>query len=196
MPASSISLQRTPDGKEMHMATNHLGHFTLTSLLAETLLATPDSRVVTLSSGAYKAGVIDFDDFYWERRPYNRIKSYGDSKLANLLFTKQLQTYFDKKGGNVLAVSAHPGLAASERQQSIGIGGALSRWLVTPLEKGCRSQLMAATSPTANPGDYYGPALGIWGAPVLQKLKLDVINTELAQALWMFSEKETGIKYP
>lgn len=84
------------------------------------------ARVVTLTSQAWRSGTIDFDDLDWRRRPYSRGKSYGDSKLANLLFMRALQTRFDDAGAEVLSLAAHPGLTGTERQQSIGVGGLLA----------------------------------------------------------------------
>ncbi len=190
------TLQRCPEGHEMHMATNHLGHFALTGLLAHKLLSTKNSRVVTLSSGAYKSGEIDFSDFKREIRPYSRVKAYGDSKLANLLFAHQLQKYFQSQNANCISVSAHPGLTGTERQQSIGIGGNLARWLASPVEKGVRPQLLAATSPQVEAGGFYGPRFVAWGAPALLKLEPEIITDELAKELWDYSEQVTAVKFP
>lgn len=188
-------LERTREGHEMHMATNHLGHFALTGLLSEILVKTPGARVVTLSSLSYKFGTIDFDDFKWVDRSYNRSKSYGDSKLANLLFARQLQTYFKEKGCDALSVAAHPGLTGTERQQSIGIGGRLARWMAAPVDKGVRSQLMAATSPDVTPGAFYGPRFGIWGAPKALTIKPGKVNDSLARELWTYSQALTGVQF-
>lgn len=114
-------LSHTAEGLEMHMATNHFGHFALTGHLFELLTATQHSKVVTVSSGGYRNGVIDFDDLDWHKRPYSRLKAYGDSKLANLLLMKALQTRFDIAKTTSLSVAAHPGLTATERQQTIGV---------------------------------------------------------------------------
>lgn len=189
-------LQHTPEGWEMHMATNHLGHFALTGVLAPTLLATEKSRVVTLSSGAYRSGTVDFDDLHWHKRSYSRMSAYGDSKLANLLFAHQLQHYFEQAGTEALSVSAHPGLTATERQQSIGIGGRLARWMASPVTKGCRPQLLAATAPDIQAGDFWGPKFGIWGPPARVNLKPGTVTDTLAQKLWDQSVELTGIDYP
>ncbi|MCT4643384.1 MAG: SDR family NAD(P)-dependent oxidoreductase, partial [Carboxylicivirga sp.] len=116
----------TAEGHETHFGTNHLGHFLLTGLLFDLLIITPQSRVVTLSSGGYKQGNLNFNDLNWDQRPYHRVKTYGDSKLANLLFNLKLQQYFELRAADAIAVSAHPGLSASPRQQAIGIGGKLT----------------------------------------------------------------------
>ena len=188
--------QTTPEGLEMHMATNHLGHFALTGRLLPTLLSADHARVVTVTSGGYKYGTIDFDDFNWQQRPYHRVKAYGDSKLANLLFSYQLQRYFDSIGANTMSVSAHPGLTGTERQQTIGVGGALSRSLASSVDNGCRSQLLAATAPDIKPQGFYGPRYGIWGSPALHKASPKYLNAALAQQLWDYSENATDVRYP
>lgn len=189
------SRQTTKTGLEMHMATNHLGHFALTGLLYETIKATPKARVVTMSSGGHKAGQIDFDDINWEKRPYSRTKSYGDSKLANLLFMKRLQDKFQTEQCNALSVGAHPGLSATERQQTIGIGGIITKLLAQPVWKGALPALRAATDPIVEPGSYYGPQYGIAGYPTEASMHASVNDLALAYRLWEYSEEITGIKY-
>lgn len=185
----------TQDGNETHFGTNHLGHFALTGLLVDLLIQTPKSRVITLTSIGYKQGNIDFDDLTWKKRNYSRVKSYSDSKLANLLFTLQLQYYFEAKGASTIAVSAHPGLSASPRQQKIGIGGKLSKWIARPVHKGCQSQLLVATAPFIKGNDFYGPRYGLGGNPKKLKIKHKQYNTEVAKKLWQISEKITGVYY-
>jgi len=187
------SRQLTKSGEEMHMATNHFGHFALTGLLLPLLTLSENSRVVVVSSLAYKSGVINFDDINWDNREYNTFKCYGDSKLANLLFVKHLNEFLKIKGVSTIAVSAHPGLTATERQQTIGIGGKLAKWLASPIEKGVKPQLLAAIDPNAKPNDFYGPRYGLVGKPV--KLKLNRLDTQEAIKLWELSEKKTGITF-
>ena len=189
------NLQRSTDGNEMHMATNHLGNFALTGRLFKVLKDTDDSRVVIVSSLAYKSGVIDFDDFTWERRTYDRFKAYGDSKLANLLFMTELQKTFKRVGSSAISVAAHPGLTGTERQQSIGIGGVIARWIASPVSKGCLSQLLAATEPSVKACEFYGPKYGLIGPPRLQKVKSQLLNEDLSKKLWSLSEDLTGIRY-
>ena len=95
----------------------------------------------------------------------------------------------------MISVSSHSGLTGTERQQSIGIGGRLAGWLASPVAKGCRPQLMAATSAHVKPGSLYGPRLGIWGAPTLQKIDPKIVTSNLANKLWEYSEQITGIKF-
>ena len=102
-------LGRTADGFELQFGTNHLGHFALTNLL----LGQIRDRVVTVSSIGHRSGTIDFDDLNWERKPYKPMAAYGQSKLANLLFTSELQRRFSDASSSVIATAAHPGLAAT-----------------------------------------------------------------------------------
>jgi NAD(P)-dependent dehydrogenase (short-subunit alcohol dehydrogenase family) len=105
-------LSRTADGFELQLGTNHLGHFALTNLLLDQVT----ERVVTVSSSAHRLGSIDFDDLNWERKPYKAWRAYGQSKLANLLFTSELQRRLSAAGSSVLATAAHPGYAATNLQ--------------------------------------------------------------------------------
>ncbi|MES0885174.1 oxidoreductase [Roseibium sp. SCP14] len=189
------TLRHTGQGHEMHMATNHYGHFALTAHLFPLLLQTGNARVVTVTSGAYRVGEIRFDDMDWNERHYSRTKAYGDSKLANLLFTYALQTRFDLAGANALSLAAHPGLAATERQQSIGIGGRLSKWLAASVETGAAPQLRAATDPAAGKGDFYGPRFGIRGPASKIKVKRKALDNALAEELWAYTENLTGCRF-
>ncbi|MCV6623771.1 MAG: oxidoreductase [Cellvibrionaceae bacterium] len=186
----------SPAGHEMHLATNHYGHFALTLALFPQILNSPSARVVTVSSAGYKAGEIRFDDLDWHQREYNRIKSYGDSKLANLLFTEKLQRVFEALGSTAISVAAHPGLTGTERQQSIGVGGALARFLASPVEKGVRPQLLAATSAAVVGGDFYGPRFGLGGAVKNNAQVISKLDKSLADELWRHSCETCEIKSP
>jgi len=187
------SRQQTKNGDEMHMATNHFGHFALTGLLLPLIIASDNSRVVVVSSLAYKSGSINFDDLNWGDREYNTFKCYGDSKLANLLFVKYLNQFLREKGASTIAVSAHPGLTGTERQQSIGIGGKLAKWIASPVEKGVLPQLFAAIDAQAEPNSFYGPKYGLIGKP--KKLKLNRLDKQDAIKLWKLSENKTGVAF-
>lgn len=191
-----INRQETTNGLEMHMATNHYGHFALTGLLLSQLRRSKAARVVTMSSGGYRYGTIDFDDLNWTKRAYDRGKCYGDSKLANILFMLELERYFRNHSIPAISVSAHPGLSATERQQTIGIGGNLTKWLAQPVAIGALPALMAATEQHVKGGEYYGPRWFIRGYPKLEELKPHVFDKELAKRLWEVSENITGVKYP
>ncbi|UTW61265.1 SDR family NAD(P)-dependent oxidoreductase [bacterium SCSIO 12741] len=185
----------TPQGTEMHLATNHYGHFALTGLLYPILIQTPHSRVVTMSSGGHKSGNIDFDDLNWEKRKYSRMKSYGDSKLANLLFVRSLQEKFDLAQSTSLSVAAHPGLSATERQQTIGIGGWLSKILAQPVWMGALPALRAATDDRVKPMEYYGPKIGLRGYPTLAEMDKKAFDKKVADRLWTISEQYTGVSF-
>src|SRR5258705_8495357 len=105
-------LSRTADGFELQFGTNHLGHFALTNLLLDNITG----RVVTVSSTGHRMGRIDFDDLNWERKPYKAWRAYGQSKLANLLFTAELQRRLTAPGSPLLATAAHPGYAPTNLQ--------------------------------------------------------------------------------
>ncbi|MCG7587608.1 oxidoreductase [Photobacterium sp. OFAV2-7] len=188
-------LQRTPAGYEMHFATNHLGHFSLTGRLLPAIKNTPKARVVTVSSGGHKFGEINVEDIHWQTRQYNRVKAYGDSKLANLLFSQQLQRYFSKYSIDAFSLSAHPGLTGTERQQSIGVGGIVSKYLASSVETGVLPQLRACCDDECRGGDYLGPRFGIRGAPVKANPDPRVSSIELAEKLWELSSDLTGIQY-
>lgn len=185
----------TSSGIEMHMATNHLGHFALTGLLYSIIKKTPNARVLTMSSGGHKYGDIDFEDLNWEKRPYNRVKSYGDSKLANLLFVRSLQERFDKDAISAISVATHPGLSATERQQTIGIGGWLTKVLAQPVWKGALPALKAATDLGVKPLDYYGPKYGMCGYPKLTQMHPKALDKKLADKLWKVSEQLTEVSF-
>jgi len=189
--------QVTPEGREMHMATNHLGHFALTGLLFELLRATEGVRVVTVSSVAYRLGVINFEDFDWKKRKYSKSKAYGDSKLANLLFMAQLQRRFEEAGVATLSVAAHPGVSATERHgEFTGIKALLDGIFASPMEMGVLPQLRAATDPGVRPFDYFGPKYGLRGAPKRIAVKNGALDPGLAERMWSYSEELTGLRYP
>ncbi|WP_107498304.1 oxidoreductase [Thalassobius sp. I31.1] len=188
-------LRHTADGHEMHMATNHYGHFALTGHLFGLLCATPGARVVTVSSGGYRAGEIRFDDMDWRKRPYSRLKSYGTSKLANVLFMRALQRRFEAAGADAISLGAHPGLSGTERQQSIGMGGWLTRILASPVAIGVAPQLCAATCPTAQAGEYYGPRFGIRGAPRAEEIKPVGCDDDTGEKLWTLSAEVIGVSF-
>lgn len=189
-------LCRTADGHEMHMATNHYGHFALTGRLFDLIARTPCARVVTLSSLSYKQGSIMLDDLDWTKREYDRVKAYGDSKLANLMFTQVLQERLLKQATSAIAVSAHPGLTGTERQQSIGIGGALARWVASSVSQGVLPQLRAACDPSIKPSEFVGPRFGLRGAPSIVANPLNQENQAMAERLWSKSEMITGVRVP
>jgi NAD(P)-dependent dehydrogenase (short-subunit alcohol dehydrogenase family) len=190
---------RTKDGFELQIGTNHLGHFALTNLL----LSHVRDRVVTVSSGAHRAGSIRFDDLNWERGRYNRWRAYGQSKLANLLFTLELQRRLAATGSDVRAVAAHPGWAATNLQGHTGsaIQNALlvlgNRLISQSDEMGALSTLYAATQDIPG-GGYVGPdGLGEQrGHPRLVGRSRAAGDEQTARRLWELSEELTGTSFP
>lgn len=187
--------QETDRGIEIHMATNHYGPFLLTGYLFSNLTNTSNSRVVTMSSGSYRFGNIDFDDINWRNRPFESGKAYGDSKLANLLFMRKLQEKFEEKELSTISLGAHPGLTATERQQTKGAGGWLSKFLAQPVAIGALPVLRAATDPVAKGNDYFGPRWMIKGYPKLEELKPSALDMDIADKLWILSQDVTGFSY-
>ncbi len=196
---------KTVDGYELQFATNHLGHFALTGLLLEHIMTAPGSRVVTVSSVAHQRAMIDFDDLQGEHN-YKRGVAYGQSKLANLLFTYELQRRLTAAGSTTLAVAAHPGLANTEIGQHMG-GGSVVRGSVVKLlgliisqssTKGAFPTLYAATNPEVQGGEYYGPSgfMQIRGNPKRVKSNRRSYELAIAQKLWDVSERLTGVNYP
>ena len=159
------TLPRTPPGHEMHMETSHYGHFVLAGHLFATRVATPGARVVTVTSGAYRSDSIDFHELDWRNGTYSRVQTHGDGNLVNLLFMHAFQTRFDTERASVLSLAAHPRLTGTERQQSIGIGGMFARLAASPVDRGVRPQLRAATDAAGEKRDVHAPWFGLRGPP-------------------------------
>lgn len=190
-------LSRTADGFELQFGTNHLGHFALTNLLLEHVT----DRVVTVASGAHKFGAIDFDDLQWERKRYRRWRAYGQSKLANLLFTSELQRRLSAARSSVIATAAHPGYAATNLQFHWGnpvvdaLNGVANRVFAQDESGGALPTLYAATA--AVPGDSYaGPTgpLEMRGPTGLVNRSRAAKDVEAARRLWEISEELTGVR--
>ncbi len=193
----AVPLMRTQDGFEMQIGTNHLGHFALTGLLLDRIT----DRVVTVASTAYRMGTIRLDDLNWNRE-YKRWSAYGQSKLANLLFTRELQRRLSASNAKVRALTVHPGYAATalqSRTQSALQGGfmwVMNRLIAQPESQGAWPTLYAATVDL--PGDsYIGPdGIGeLRGHPAEAKRTPAARDDETARALWDLSETLTGVRY-
>jgi len=195
-------LTRTADGFELQFGTNHLGHFALTNLLLPGV--TEAGRVVTVSSSAHQLGRIDFDDLNWEHKRYRRWRAYGQSKLANLLFTSELQRRLTEAGSRVRAMAAHPGYAATNLQSRSGsklmdfamvtVG---NRILAQDAAGGARPTLYAAVADL--PGDtFVGPSRlgGTRGAPAPCSRSAAARDAAAARRLWDVSEQLTGVSFP
>jgi len=189
----------TADGFELQLGTNHLGHFALTGLLLPLLLAAPAPRVVVVSSGAHKVGKIAFDDLQSEKR-YSRWGAYAQSKLANLLFARELER---RAADRLLVAAAHPGYAATHLQSGQGsflletamkIGNAV---VAQSDAAGAWPQLYAATMPDVRSGDYWGPALAeVRGTPKRVGRAKAAQDDVAAARLWDVSAELTGVDYP
>jgi len=186
----------TADGFEMQFGTNHLGHFALTGLLLDVLLSTPNARVVTVSSGAHRFGKVEFDNLNAER-VYKKWNAYGLSKLANLLFTYELQRRLERAGKDVIAVAAHPGYTATNLQTHSGLFSFLNNFLAQKQEMGALPTLYAATSPDMHGGDYIGPdgLMEQRGYPKKVQSNDASHDEEVAQKLWQVSEELTGVQF-
>ncbi|MGI9162377.1 MAG: SDR family NAD(P)-dependent oxidoreductase [Mycobacterium sp.] len=194
----------TADGFELQFGTNHLGHFALTGLLLKNLLPVDGSRVVVVASIAHKIkAMIDFDDLQWEKRSYDRVASYGQSKLANLMFTYGLQRRLAVAKAKTIAVAAHPGVAATELSRHIpgyqlpGVAWLFGRLLNTS-EVGALATLRAATDPSVQGGQYWGPDgfREMRGYPELAASSAQSRDAAIQDRLWTVSEELTGVTYP
>src|SRR5262245_48434450 len=190
--------QTTRDGFELQFGTNHLGHFALTGLLLEQMLPVPGSRVVTVSSLAHRLRArINFADLQSERS-YRRVAAYGQSKLANLMFTYELHRRLSG-AGTTIAVAAHPGLAATElTRNSPAIAAFFYALISQKAAMGALPVLRAATDPGVAGGQYYGPG-GLFGArgyPEPAKSSRQSHDTVIQRRLWAVSEQLTGVTFP
>ena len=187
---------KTDDGFEQQFGVNFLGHFALTGLLYGLLDATPNARVVTLSSLAHKGATIDFDNLKIEK-PYDGRREYYQSKLANIMFTLELGKRINANNGYTLSVACHPGFTKTDLQRHLDpkiLGGLvfMEAW------QGSLSTLVAATKIGLQQGDYYGPdgpgELG--GFPVLAVIDDAALKDKVANRLWSEAQKYTGVSFP
>ena len=186
--------EETADGFELQIGTNHLGHFALTLPLLELLAATKGSRVVNVSSSAQDFGALDLDDLQWTKRPYKRMASYGASKIANMLFTLELQRRFAEAGTPTLATACHPGWTGTNLQQNTLIFRLLNPLLAMKPWQGALPTLYAAVASDAVGGGYYGPdGLGTMrGYPASNKPAAISSDAKAARMLWKMSEELVG----
>ena len=195
---SERSLTRTADGFESDFGVNHLGHFALANLLLERVTG----RVVTVASQAERMARLDFDDLNWTRRPYRYSRAYNDSKLANLLFTAELQRRLTAAGSPVKAMAAHPGLVNTPIYQHDGprrradlAWAPLLRLVAQDADHGALPVLLAAVADV--PGDSFaGPRhlAHMRGAPQLIARSAAAQDPDLARRLWTVSEQLTGVR--
>jgi len=194
----------TKNGLEAQMGTNHFGHFALTGLLLNLIKNTSNSRVVNVSSMAHKQGKMDFQNLLFEKGSgYSPIKSYGRSKLMNLLFTFELQRFFESNNINSVAVAAHPGVSNTnlarylEKKPLFKILKPLISPLMQSQAMGALPQIRASVDEKVQGGDYYGPDgfREMKGFPVKVEPNKDSQNLTDARKLWEISEKLTGIRF-
>jgi len=201
----AMPLERTVDGFELQLGTNHFGHFALTGLLLERLLAAPAARVVTVTSPWHRRGQLRFEDLDAQRR-YRKWEAYAASKLANVLFALELDRRARAAGAPLASVAAHPGYAVS----NLALAGpraagavvterimALGHRLAQPTARGALPQLYAATQADVVGGEMFGPRgpFELWGAPRRVRPAARATDTALAERLWAVSVARTGVDY-
>lgn len=194
----------TEDGFERQLGTNHLGHFALTGQLIQQLMSTPHSRVVNISSNGHRFGTMDFDNLMFEGgKEYSPMSAYGRSKLANLLFTYELQRRFEATSLSAIAIAAHPGITATNLANHM-----LERWhldvfkpimsrMLQSAAMGALPSIRAAVDPSLAGGEYFGPhgPNERNGYPILVQSNQPSHNLADAQKLWKTSEELTGVHY-
>ncbi|MFJ3328787.1 SDR family oxidoreductase [Streptomyces griseus] len=198
----------TADGFELQFGSNYLGPFALTVRLLPLLLAAPAPRVVTMSSGTAAYGRIRFDDLQWERRRYSAHLSYAQSKLADLMMTRQLADVAAERGWELLSTGAHPGYTRTNLQTA---GASLGRdrpkrsmlnsMKILPSqlpEQGAEPLLYAATAADVAPGSYYGPGgrFGLVGPTAPARITRRALDPAANARLWAESERLTGVSLP
>lgn len=187
--------QRTKDGFEMQMGTNHLGHFALTGLLLDLLEKAEAPRIVTVSSFAQFMGRINLDNLNAEKG-YYRWTFYGHSKLANLVFARELDRRLRERGSRIQSLAVHPGYSSTNLQQGT-IFTRTNSFLAQPQHMGAYPSVYAATSDEVEPGGFYGPngLLGAAGYPAPAYARKIADDRTVADKLWKKSEELTGVEY-
>lgn len=200
----------SPDGNELTFAIGHLGHFVLTGMLLPLLSRAPDPRVVTVSSVVHGRGWFDWSDLQMEKR-YDSQRAYNQTKLANLLFARELQRRIERSGGRIKSMAVHPGVArtaisASRRELgrfSLGdymvsaVTSVVMPFLGQPATAGALPTMYAAVSPDVRGGGFYGPdGFGeMKGTPKAAVIKPAGRDMAAARRLWERSERITGFRY-
>lgn len=198
--------RKTVDGFELQIGVNHLGHFAFTGLLLPALLKTTGSRIVSLSSLAHTTARLDVDDLNYERRPYDPQKVYSQTKLVNLMFSRELARRLVASGAPTIAVAAHPGVAStnlfiSAFPNAKRFGKAFDRLTAVFAQSGAKGalpSLYAATASEVENGDYFGPngLFELWGYPATAKSIAISKDLDAARRIWEVSEAMTGVIFP
>lgn len=201
----AIPRQETADGFEMQLGVNHLGHFALTGLLLDVIAKTPHARIHNVSSSANYNGTMNFDDLMGEEA-YGRWSAYGQSKLANIFFTFELQKRLTAAGLDTITNTSHPGIvmtnlqAKSVEQSGTGVEAFLYR-ILEPLiaqdvSMGILPQLYGATATDAKGGVFYGPrTFNLRGYPAEKKANKEAYDAAALKRFWEISEELTGVTY-
>jgi NAD(P)-dependent dehydrogenase (short-subunit alcohol dehydrogenase family) len=192
----------TKDGFEGQMGTNHLGHFALTAQLLDYIKNTSGSRVVNVSSGGHRFGKMDFENLLFEDgKDYSPMKAYGRSKLANLLFTYELQRLFVSNEIDSIAIASHPGGSRTNLDRHVKgkfwfkLLWPIFRFTTMDQAQGALSQIRASVDENVKGAEYYGPHRNMTGYPVVVKSNSASHNKEDAKKLWEMSEKLTGTSF-
>lgn len=192
----------TKDGFELQLGVNHLGHFALTGLLLPLVKRAPGARIVTISSGAHLSGKIFFDNLQLEDGKYPAFKGYQQSKLANMLFMRELDRRSRASNWGVASVAAHPGYARTdliangpEKWGPFGILSGIFDLIGQDAKGGALPTLYAATVADVVSGKYYGPRWNVKGPPGIAKIGKPAFDDAAAEKLWAISEQLTSIKY-
>lgn len=202
----AIPRSETKDGFETQFGVNHLGHFALTGLLIDMIVQTADSRVVNVSSSANFMGRINFDDLMGEKN-YTRYGAYGQSKLANVLFSNELQRKLEAAGVNTISLSSDPGLSKTNLQTTTTAHSdnilermfypIMMNTMAQSQAMGALTQLFAAIAPQANGRDYISPEfMGVRGYPKKARANKSAYDEVIAKRLWQVSEELTGVTFP
>jgi NAD(P)-dependent dehydrogenase (short-subunit alcohol dehydrogenase family) len=195
---------KTKDGLEMQLGTNHFGHYALTGLLLDHLKKTPKSRIVNVSSMGHRFGSMDFDNLMFEKGKYDPMRAYGRSKLANLLFTYELQRRLDAHKSGIIAMAAHPGGSATNLGRHLEKNFFLRMlkpiafgMLAQPASIGALPEIRASVDPDVKGGEYYGPEgfKELRGYPIRVESNQASHNVEDAGKLWKLSEELTGVRF-
>ena len=195
----------TKDGFESQMGINHLGHFALTGVLMDVLRKSPGSRVVNVTSLSHRQGNIDFDNLLFENgKDFSAVKAYGRSKLSNLLFTFELQRFFEENNIDCIAVAAHPGIANTNNPSSVAEKNMLMKIyklsfssIIQPPSLGALPEIRASVDLHVKGGDFYGPGglLELSGHPTQFRPKQTALDASTAHKLWIVSENLTAVTY-